>query len=265
MKKITFAEFTLTEDPVTLPVIYFNDSILAIEKPAHLNITAHPWYPFYPALTKAIQQEITNQRPLFTENAINEIHATHHLDSEASGVTILTTTAEKASELRNVMGSSLCTFHYLFLAKEKQTDIPSEFTCELPIANHSTENHTLVSHKTGKKTLTHFQKITQEGLYSIWKASTTYNRLHQIRLHAFENGLYIVGDPIYGNEPEIFVSALKKRYKNKGDAPESSLYQGTHLHLQTITLPNNITISAPLPAKMAVVFKKLSLTLPENY
>jgi 23S rRNA-/tRNA-specific pseudouridylate synthase len=120
----------------------------------------------------------------------------------------------------------------------------------------------LVSHRTGKKAETDFRRLQTRGRYSLWEATTSYARLHQIPIHATEVGLNIVGDRRYAREPEIYLSQLKRSFRLKRAETERSLYTGPAMFLAQIKFPlpdgGEQIVQCPAPKRFDALLKSLA-------
>jgi 23S rRNA-/tRNA-specific pseudouridylate synthase len=201
------------------------------------------------------------------------------LDSEVSGVLLLAKTRSAATKLRNAYGSQLFTFRFDFIAagnhglecalaencegkhSEVENFAKKEFTCNLPIAQHLAADKMLISHKTGKKSRTQFQFIESVGNFSHWMANCSYIRRHQVRLHASDCGLRIVGEKIYSPPPQFdiwrFFLKNKKEFspKNKKNSTEHWSDDYLPLHLSYLKIAQFAEISSAPPKKFAALMK----------
>ena len=89
----------------------------------------------------------------------------------------------------------------------------------------------------------------------------SFYRMHQLPLHALEVGLPIVGDERYADEPEIYLSRLKRGYQTKRRAEEASLWDGIAAYLAQIEFPlpdgTRTVVSAPPPKRLGVMLRHL--------
>jgi 23S rRNA-/tRNA-specific pseudouridylate synthase len=118
-----------------------------------------------------------------------------------------------------------------------------------------------ISHKTGKKACTHFRFLKSYGPYALWEARASFVRLHQIRYHAADEGLAIVGETLYAEEAPLYLSQFKRKYT--GRDRERPLYEGLYLHLAELRMPfwGNESITIEYPKKFEVMLKKLESAL----
>jgi 23S rRNA pseudouridine1911/1915/1917 synthase len=181
----------------------------------------------------------------------------YSLDSELSGIVLLAKDQKICATLRNMLGSDQILF-YFFLIAQTISNLEDEIVCDLPIARHRSSNYMLISHTTGKKAVTKFKKIEIIKSYTLWSAETKFLRRHQIRLHAHEIGIPILGENYYRQVPIPLLSDLKKNVKLNRKGIPSSLYNSICIHLSQIVFPwesKHISMKASLPSKLDSMLK----------
>lgn len=259
---LTFPPNTVGELSVALPIVFRENGVVALSKPANIAIDEHPWNNGATTICGELRKRIAQNQPSAVALNIARPAAVLLTDTECSGLVLIADRASGALETwRNAAGSEAYTFVFTFLAKPNERGASEEMReCTLPVAPHFSESRAVISHKTGKKTETSFKRLEKFGEYELWQATTTFPRLHHVRLHAFECGLPIVGDPVYGDVPAIVNSAFKKKGAlNKG--VERPLYAPACIHLEKIVFSaetDGVTeIVAPLPDGFSALLKKL--------
>ena len=113
LRRVSFQEGLLGNDPCQVPILYFKDHLLALLKPRNVLIAPHSWYPKFPVLSTALRAQILEGNYALKELNIHKIHAIHQMDPELTGVALLGTSEEKTSEIKNVAGSGMMTFEFL--------------------------------------------------------------------------------------------------------------------------------------------------------
>jgi len=261
---IGFPPPLLGEQPLRLDVLgAVPGQWLALDKPTDVLPEAHRWYPERPDLLAALNEQVAAEKPELAPLEIAKAGSVYKAEPEVSGVLLLATGEEAYKGLRDAYGSGLFTFTFQFLAKDDGGK--AERTCELPLAMHRTQPRGLVSHESGKKCVTHFLRLERLGGFGWWEARTTYVRTHQIRLHAAEVGLPIVGDRLYRGPKPIMLSDLKRDYRSRGE--ESPLYGGLCLHLNglEVAAPDwAFTLESPLPKGFNVLLRRIRRHLGEK-
>lgn len=216
--QIGFPSPLLGEKPWRLPIIAKEESLLAIWKPRGIPIKAHPWYEGIPDLENALNTQISAGKKECTEVLqLNWVKAVFGLDREFEGVAIFATKAEEAAAIRNAFGSEMWQFSFQFVSYQKK-EADSKLTCDLPVAAHFNERRGFISHRHGKKASTVFRQTELVGNLAVWEAITAYPRMHQIRLHANNLGIPMLGDPLAKEEEDVFRGLLPPRYR-RGPLP----------------------------------------------
>lgn len=257
--KIGFPVPLLGERPCRLDVLHNDTELFALNKPAGPISAPHDWYPGCPSLMEAIDQQILAGKPELKRLGIDEARPVFGLEGEVSGVVLYAKSAEASEFYRNQYGSMDMSLAFHLVARRQPEE--ESFECDLPLARHFTKPRLVVSHKTGKRAGTAFRLLSRIGGYALWEARTEYHRAHQVRIHAAECGLGIVGESIYGHEPPVLLSRLKPGYRPSTKRKERPLYDGLCLHLHSVgwTDRNRATagVEAEIPSAMAVMLKKL--------
>lgn len=241
-----------------LQVYYFEPGLLLIEKPAGVTSEVHPWYPNTPVLVEGLRRQVQLEKPELDKYHIEQLRSVYFLESEVSGAALFATTRDAAVRIRNLFGSNLIRFQFLLLV-EHRVALDDFIVCDLPLAPHVTFTRSVVSHKSGKKSETHFRLRERFERYSVWEAHTYYLRPHQIRIHAHEVGLAVLGEHIYR---EVGVPSLNQlKGVGRGFELEKPLYESVCIHLECLNWNNDkndtISIRIPEPKRLTVLLKHL--------
>lgn len=140
---------------------------------------------------------------------------------------------EQLAALRENYGSNRWQFRFLILARGGPRE--DEVSCDLPIALHSREDRSLVSHTTGKRATTRFRRLAANSGLQLWEAETNFLRSDQIRLHASEVGLRIAGENRYGQEAPLSRADLPGKRRPGGRS--FILFPAPALHLSRLVIP----------------------------
>lgn len=265
-KKIGFPAGMLGEDPMRFDVLAeASPSFVAIGKPADILLDSYLGSPKEKSVMLAMRE--TPDKPEFKRLGINSPYAVNQLDFEISGAAIIACDKDTANEMRNEIWSGAMKFEYLLLAKSAQASQAS-FDVDLPVLMHDERPVWLVSHRFGKKAHTVFERLERVGAYELWRASAETVRPHQIRVHANEVGIKIVGELLYSRTPYVYMSDIKEEpYKIGFNQEEQPLYPHIYLHLSKIVLPENrkfdggkTELCAPLPKGFATTLKRLGFS-----
>lgn len=258
-RRIGFPAPLLGEESYRLELLYHGIGAICLEKQPGLALEVHPWYEGDATIVSALRVQKEAEKPELASLGLESVHSIYFLEPEVSGVALLATNKLEQERLRNQFGSNEMAFAYRFLTRGTAS-LSDEMSCELPLAPHFHEKRAVVSARTGKKSQTHFKRLEQWADYELWEATTSYPRPHQIRIHAYECGLKIVGEQLYGEPvPGVFMSSLKRKFRPKGK--EAPLYKYLALHLASISWlgieGERLEVKSELPRKFSVLLKKL--------
>ncbi len=126
-----------------------------------------------------------------------KLYTVHRLDRETTGAILFARTADAAEVLREAFASRTVHKKYLFLTDRKFSS--REFIRESRIEREGSE---FVSHQDGApNSKTQFRLIEESHALSLWEARPETGKSHQIRLHAEDAGIPILGDRDHGGSP----------------------------------------------------------------
>ncbi len=114
-----------------------------------------------------------------------KLYVVQRLDKTTTGCLIFAMSPEKAAELTSLFSSRAVTKRYLFVTTGRSDQM--EFENNNPID--------------GKVSQTLFKRLKRTPFFELWEAFPQTGRAHQIRIHAAELGLPILGDEMYGGVP----------------------------------------------------------------
>lgn len=254
---IGFPPPLLGSEALRLPVCFDDGDLLAVVKPIGVLVQADPWFPRLPMLVEAIRYQAAQGKPELKRGGVGPdgLWAISDLDPHCHGPVLFARTRATADALRNELGSAKLEFQFELLVRDSQAE--PEFVCDLPLARHREDARVLVSNKTGKRTTTTFKQLDSFGRYSLWSASCTLPRRHQILVHALESGIPIVGDHHYGRSQLLMLSNIKRSYQPRTDRPERPLYAGPVYRLAAICAGSDLSVNAPPDSKWKAMLTQI--------
>lgn len=203
---IGFPPGLLSERPLRLPVLFNREDVLALWKPARLLAQAHPWYANQRSLEEAVFRQIQDGKAeLIHDLGLNWLQVIHPIDPEVEGPILMARNPDFARLWRNAVGSGQVRFTFQFISRTPGENEAREHLCDLPIAAHFQNKKAYISHRQGKQSRTLFRWVEAVGPVSLWEAVSHYPRLQQIRLHAFESGIPLWGDPLFPVDVETLL------------------------------------------------------------
>lgn len=183
----------------SLPVIYEDEDILVVNKPAGLPI--HPSQNHYEdSLANAVMAYYKEQGENFVFRCINR------LDRNTSGLTLIAKNMLSSAILsQDVMKRDIHRTYLALVEKVQEktkvaNQLPDSGTIEAPIAR--VEGSTIlreVNFETGDYALTKYWKLADFEDATLLKLQLGTGRTHQIRVHMSYIGHPLLGDDLYGN------------------------------------------------------------------
>ena len=243
-----------------IPVLYEDEHLLALDKPACLLTSPDRYDPQRPNLMRLLHDAIAQKKPWATERGLDYLMNAHRLDFETTGILLLAKSKPVLVALANLFSTARPNKLYHALVH----GVPEETTWEIdaPIAPHPFQTGLMrVDRKHGKHAATRFEVMEQYRNHALILCQPFTGRTHQIRVHLRHCGHPICGDSLYGGAP-IYLSALKPNYRLRPGHTERPLIATVALHAAQLEFPHPITgvqviIKSEWPRDFAVAVKYL--------
>ena len=245
-----------------IPVLYEDDHLLALDKPAGLSTAPDTDHPNRPNLIGLLHQGIAEGKTWATTRALSFLMTAHRLDSEASGVLLLAKSKPVLTALLDLFGSEQPNFW--FVALVLGTTKEDHFSVEAKLGPHPSEPGLMrIDATNGKRARTRFEVLERFAGWTLLKCAPLTYRPHQIRVHLRRAGLSVVGDKAYGGKP-LLLSRLKRDYHLKPRHTERPLIGRACLHADQLALTHpvtgeRLTIEAARPKELRVAIKYLRM------
>ena len=186
---------------MTIPVVYEDEHILAVNKPAGLAV--HKVSPTDPQETLA--DILVRERPYLAGVGESPLRPgiVHRLDKETSGIMLVAKDHPTFEYLKNLFQTRQVKKEYLALVYGHPKE-PSG-TIDLPLGKLGTRQTTQLK---GKRELVERDAVTDYRTeiayrdYTLLRVMPHTGRTHQIRVHLKAIGHSIVGDKLYGKKGE---------------------------------------------------------------
>lgn len=212
--------------PPRPPVIYEDENVLVINKPAGLLSMAKGEY---------------CPEPTLEDYGL----LVHRLDRDTSGVVILAKNPETQKKLRKQFQDRKT--HKTYYAVVEGHPKLAEAMIDLPIARNLKRPTTFQVDQNGKPSQTYYRVVRQNDKYSLLELKPTTGRTHQLRVHLKYLNTPILGDPVYGNGDIL-----------KHDNRKNRLY--LHAGALEITIPGEVggerrVFESQLPTEFTGIFE----------
>lgn len=189
----------LIPSPVPLAVIYEDDDVLVIEKPP--GVTVHPGTGTGPdTLVHRLVHHLGAQFPLPGHPLRPGI--VHRLDCETSGLMVIA--KSEVAYLRLVEAFASREVHKTYRALAFGCPAESSGSWRQPVGRHPTIRVKMATVANGKPAHTDWLLVQQFTSSCLLSCTLHSGRTHQIRVHAANAGLPLLGDLTYGFRPNRF-------------------------------------------------------------
>jgi 23S rRNA pseudouridine1911/1915/1917 synthase len=248
-----------------IPVLFEDEFLLAINKPAGLLVSPDRNAPERPSLMQLLHRAIAAGAPWAKSRAVSYLSHCHRLDAETTGVFLLAKSKPILSDLLNLFGSEKPVRRFAALVRGSVEQDP--FTVNAKIAPHPLKPGLMqVDASAGKRAVTEFTVRERFAGYSFLECRPFTDRPHQIRVHLRHVRHPLLGDAAYRGPP-LWLSSLKPNYRLKEGKTERALLSRPALHAEHLSFEHPMTsqpveISAPLPKDIFVALKYLRLYAP---
>ncbi len=176
-----------------------SDSFISIDKPAGFS-------------THAPDKNKLGIAEIYERELQTKLYIAQRLDKTTTGVMVLATSSAAAAQLTEMLQSRQVQKKYLFLTDRKSDT--HELRSTAPIE--------------GKEAETLFRRLKRNAFFELWEATPLTGRAHQIRIHAANLGLPILGDVTY----------------------QGTAYPHLCLHAQELRIPGQEPLLSPPPVFM---------------
>ena len=243
-----------------IPVLFEDEHLLALEKPAGVLTSPDREDPSRPNLAGLLHEGIAAGKPWASERSLTYLNPAHRLDFETSGVLLLAKYKPVLVALADLFGSEK-PFKKL-IALVWGCPPAKHFEVDAKLSPHPMKPGLMrVDSRNGKKSKTAFEVQEQFSDWSLVRCAPLTDRPHQVRLHLKHAGFPVVGDDLYGGK-KLWLSRLKRDYRLKEGREERPLISCAALHLEEINLPHpvtckTITINSEWPKDLRVALKYL--------
>ncbi len=243
-----------------IPVVYEDEHLLALSKPARLLISPDRYDSERPNLMRLLHEGITLAKPWAASRHLTYLANAHRLDFETTGVILLAKSKPVLVALANLFGTERVDKRYVALVGGEP--VTPKFTENGPLSPHPTRLGLMrVDTGRGKRSRTEFNVLERYRGYTLLHCRPFTGCTHQIRVHLQNQRLPICGDSSYGGKP-LFLSKLKKRYHLKEGNKERPLIDSIALHAERLSLIHPITnlrieMIADWPRELNVAVKYL--------
>jgi 23S rRNA pseudouridine1911/1915/1917 synthase len=183
-------EVVITSEPENIPldIVYEDDSILIVNKPAGLVV--HPAVGNWRGtLVNALLHHEPNLETLPRAGIV------HRIDKETSGLLMIAKTLQAHNSLTEQLQARTIHREYLAVTRGRMT---AGGTVDEPIARHPSDRKRYIVKESGKFAVTHYRVVQRFTRHTLIQVKLETGRTHQIRVHMAHIRFPLIGDPVYG-------------------------------------------------------------------
>jgi len=182
----------LTPEAMPLDIIYEDDDLLVIDKPAGLTVHPAPGHTAH-TLVNAILARFPRLAALGDSLRPGIVH---RLDRDTSGVMVVAKNSSAQAKLTEQFRARSVAKAYLVLVKGHLT--PENGVIEAPIGRDPRDRKKMAVVAKGREARTEYRVKKYIGDYTLLEVFPETGRTHQIRVHFAAIGYPVVGDKVYG-------------------------------------------------------------------
>jgi 23S rRNA pseudouridine1911/1915/1917 synthase len=181
-------EGLLPED-ISVPVIFEDEHIIVVDKPAGLVVHPGAGNPSGTLVNALLRKGIAGGDDPIRPGVV------HRLDRDTSGLLVLAKGEPAFSRLVGMMADRQV--ERLYRAVGVGEGLPETGTIDSPIGRDP-DNPTLMTAGMGKPAVTHFEAVAETDRHTMLRVRLETGRTHQIRVHLSAIGYPVYADPLYG-------------------------------------------------------------------
>ncbi|MDD5403951.1 MAG: 23S rRNA pseudouridine(1911/1915/1917) synthase RluD [Sulfuricella sp.] len=183
-------EIAFHAEDIALDIVYEDESLLVINKPAGLVV--HPGSGNWQG---TMLNALLHYIPQLA--GIPRAGIVHRLDKDTSGLLVVAKTLTAQTDLIRQLQARTVKREYLAVVQGAPEETGS---VEAPLGRHPTQRIKMAVVQYGKPALTHFVVVEHFAHYSLVRCQLETGRTHQIRVHMQHLGFPLLGDPVYGGK-----------------------------------------------------------------
>jgi len=182
------AESAFEPEPIPLDIVYEDEALLVINKPAGLVV-----HPAAGNWKGTLLNALLHHAPALAQ--VPRAGIVHRLDKDTTGLLVVAKTLESQTALVEQLQARSFTREYDAVVNGVLT---GGGTVDAPIGRHPVDRKRMAVVRNGKPAVTHYRLAERFRAHTHIKVQLETGRTHQIRVHMAHQRFPLVGDPVYG-------------------------------------------------------------------
>ena len=181
-------EVRAAPEPITLDVVYEDDDLLVVNKPAGLVVHPGAGNP-----GGTLMNGLLHHAPRLEE--VPRAGIIHRIDKDTTGLLLIAKTLPAHTALVRQLAEREISRNYLAVCNGVLT---GGGTIDQPIGRHPVDRKRMSIQQNGKPAVTHYTVLERFRAFTYISVKLDTGRTHQIRVHFAWRRHALVGDPAYG-------------------------------------------------------------------
>jgi 23S rRNA pseudouridine1911/1915/1917 synthase len=227
-------------EPIPLDIVFEDESLLVIDKPAGLVVHPGAGNP-----GGTLQNALLHHRPELRN--LPRAGLVHRLDKDTTGLMVVAASEAAHTALVRAMEAREIRREYEAISLGVMT---AGGTVDAPIGRHPVDRLRMAVRDTGRTARTHYRVMDRYRAHTRVLCRLDTGRTHQIRVHMAHIRYPLVGDPVYGGRLAIPRGASAELAETLRGFRRQALH-ARRLALAHPATGNELTWESPLPADLA--------------
>src|SRR3989449_5780829 len=187
---------TVAPEDISLPVVFEDEHLLVINKPAALTVHPGAGRPSG-TLVDAVLARVPGLARVGSRQRPGIVH---RLDKDTTGLLVVAKTSVAYASLSSQVARRTVNRTYLALVHGVLPH--EERTITAPIGRHPRHRTRMAVVPRGREAITRYRVLERFARYTLVEAQLITGRTHQIRVHFAHIGHPVAGDPVYAGRPD---------------------------------------------------------------
>ena len=233
-------------EPIALDIVYEDESLAVINKPAGLVVHPGAGNP-----RGTLMNGLLHHVPTLEE--LPRAGIIHRLDKDTSGLLLVAKTLPAHTELVRTLASREISRYYLAVCIGVLT---GGGTIDAPVGRHRVDRKRMSVRDDGKPAVTHYTVLERFAAHTYIRVRLETGRTHQIRVHFAHRRHALLGDPVYGGRLALPAGASERLVAALRGFRRQALH-AAELRLRHPATGQALEIEAPVPADLAALLDAL--------